>query len=983
MKRNIQFLLFVLLLGYSASAQVYLDQFDEDKMNTSVTDGYVNTIEESELTITGDGSNAPYASFGYVFVDENNTPTTIDITENNKVFIRAKASSIGTQFRIDVKDIDGYVTTIDNVTETLVNDYTVLEFEYTVYQDGGYGGTACDSDDAPCPVDGTQIAELTMFLNPGIPGFAGTAVIDYISVGDVPSTGPQSDVYQDEFNSDSSNDFIAFGDGYEGSVADGLWTITGLGTAGPYNPMEYFFHNMTTLDTADIDLTLGDNKIYVRVKGNVDGIALRCDVQDIDGFITTLGSVTKIISAEYATYEYDLTGLYQDLGYGGTPCDADTAPCDVDPTRARNLTFFVTPGVEGFSGELQIEYISIGTPLEAVDPGLSEVTYGDHFNDGNQFANAEGPFVLNEIDSELTIVGDGTAPPYSAIAYSPHDMETLTPIVLDVTLNNKIYVKGRTSTGNTLLRMDLIDTAGFVTSMPSLTKVLIGDDNVLEYDFTGLYIDAGYGGTACDSGPCDVDATAISGILLYTNPDDGAFDGVVTLDYISVGAPLGEDIAPYSDQFDNEINFLGDATGFTSSEENDELLISGDGTSGAYAAMSYITHDMDSGNPLIIDMTFNNKLYVKAKSDVEGAPLRIDLLDSDGYASNAQAQINTLTSEYVVYEYDYTGAYLDGGYGGTPCTADDAPCEVNGSSISSLLLYIDPDNGGFDGNVTIDWISTQNPLETIGDPGPKGIADYNDQFLNNVIDNISGNIGLEVSEADGILTITGDGSSEMWNPIVYTTHDQDDESAVLVDAVINNNLVIVRARASSDSILLRMDLQDNQGYVTSQAGITRAIETEFNTYTYDYTNNYIDGGYGGTACETGPCDVDGERVNAIQLFIKPGVGQFSGTLDIDWISFGEALVDNVVNTDLVNQALIYPNPSTGNFVVSVDLNASVSDMNISIYDLAGQLVYGHSNKLQGDSFETEINIENLLSGAYILTGSSNGKILFNQKLMIR
>jgi len=915
--------------------------------------------------------------------DEDGNATSVDITGNNKIFIRAKASSVGTQFRVDAKDANGFVTTIDNVTKTLINDYAVLELEFTSYLDGGYGGTACEAADAPCAVDGTQITELVMFLNPGIPGFAGTTVVDFISVGEEPATGPMSDVYQDEFDGDSTSNFISYGDGYEGSVENGIWTVTGLGTAGPWNPMEYFFFNMTTLDTADVDLTAGDNKIFVRVKGNVDGISLRCDAQDIDGFVTTLGSVTKIVSSEWATYEYDLTGLYQDLGYGGTPCDADTAPCDVDATRIRNLVFFVTPGVEGFSGELQFEYISIGTALEEIDPGASEVVYGDHFNDGNIFLTSDGPWGVDEVDSEVTVVGDGTAPPYSSLGYTPHDMETLEPIVLDVTLNNKIYIKGRSSEGNSLLRMDLVDTAGFVTTLPSLTKVLTEDDKVLEYEFTGLFTDAGYGGTSCEEGPCPVDPTAIRTILLYVNADDGGFNGTVTLDYISVGAPLGEDIKAYSDQFDNDINVLGENGGFTSTESEGALTITGDGTSGAYAALEYGTHNMDDGSPVIVDMTLNNKLYVKAKSDVEGVPLRIDLLDTDGYVTNAQAQVNTLTAEYVVLEYDYTGAYLDGGFGGTPCDSDSAPCDVNGAAISSLLFYVDPDNGGFAGNVTIDWVSTQNPLETIGDPGPVGVDEYNDQFDNGVADNMEGATGLVVTEADGVFTVTGDGTSEMWNPVVYTTHDQEDESPILVNALSNNNLVYVRARSTVDQLPLRMDIEDKEGYVTSQASLTNTLSTEFTTYTYDFTGNYIDGGYGGTPCAAGPCDVDGERVKALQFFIKPGEGLFDGTLDIDWISFGQALVDNVVNSSVIEEAKIYPNPSNGSFIVSLELNSAIDNVDIAIYDLAGQRVHIQSNSVAGQSFSTEVILDDLLSGAYFLTGSANGKVLFNQKLMIK
>jgi hypothetical protein len=209
-----------------------------------------------------------------------------------------------------------------------------------------------------------------------------------------------------------------------------------------------------------------------------------------------------------------------------------------------------------------------------------------------------------------------------------------------------IYIRAKTDIANTLLRIDLVDTAGFLTTQASLTKLLDTEFSILEYDFTGQYFDGGFGGTSCESAdaPCPVDPTTIGTILFYPNPADGGFDGCIEIDFISFGAPMGEDIEPYVDEFDNDnSDQWADAAGFTVEETGGELILTGDGTSGAYTSFNYTTHDTDNNTPKIIDMTSNNKLYVKVKSTTAGVPLRIDLVDQDGFASTEPA---TLVTKY-------------------------------------------------------------------------------------------------------------------------------------------------------------------------------------------------------------------------------------------------------------------------------------------------------------------------------------------------
>jgi len=724
MKRIYTLFVALLVAQLSFGQAVYLDQFDSDDLSFYGTaDNYAYAIADSELTITGSGTN-PYEAFTYTLHNtDDGMPMTIDMTGNNKVYIKMKAGNVGTQLRMDVIDVNGYVTSIDAVTKTMTSDYNVYEFDFTAYQDGGYGGTPCDAASAPCAVDGTQITTLLFYADPALGGFNGSIVLDYIAFGEEPDGGNTDTVFDDHMELDSViNSWDNPHAGYNLELTgESTIKITGDGSLGQYDAFAYLFRNYTTYEQIDVDFT-GNNKMYVKMKSTVPNTAVRIDLQDIDTYLTTQGSITKIIGTDWQVVEFNYSGVYNDLGYGGSPCTSDTAPCPVDGTRIANLVFFIEPGVGEFLGEVEIDYISVGSSLEP--PGAEPVKlYEDHFgNETLDWTEEVGGFGMSEVGSEWIWEGDGTAGPYTAISHTLHDKILGEAIVLDMTdAANKVFVRVRTDGADFPLRLDIIDEDGYHTSQSSLTKTVTGDYTILEYDFTGNAFDGGFGGTACDAGPCPVDLTRITQVLLYPNPVEGGYAGTVYLDYISIGQPAGEDLGVtgvlnYQDQMDdNTALFTADMSGLTSVFANDEWTITGDGTAGAYAPVTYALHN-DLGELVIADaVSGGDKIYVRAKSSVDGTELRIDVQDNLDYVSNASAQAKNLTTEYDVYEYVYTGAYLDGGYGGSPCTADTAPCAVDGQRIANMQFFINAADGGFEGDVTIDWISYSSPITGVND----------------------------------------------------------------------------------------------------------------------------------------------------------------------------------------------------------------------------------------------------------------------------
>ncbi len=971
------FCFFLLLLMAPGFGQTYLDEFDND--DPAFMDGaaaYSFSESNSELTITGDGSAGPWDVFVYKPHDPaSGTETVVDATSTNKIFIRAKASNVGTQLRMDLEDAGGFATSQAGITKTLTTEFMVLEFDFTGnFIDGGFGGTSCST--GPCTVDATMIQQMVFFINPGAGGFGGTVVIDYIAFGEEPDPVITSDIYQDHFEQDSSaNNFTFIGAGYTVDVDtdNSEVNITGDGTIAMWDPLTYIFRNPNTLDTIDIDVS-ENNKLYIKAKSSVEGTALRLDLQDIDGFVTTEGSITKILETEYKVFEYDYSGVLRDLGFGGTPCTQSTAPCPVNPMRIADILIFIEPGVGEFLGTVSIDYISFGKSLDPPAPP-GEIVYGDHFNNGttNSVTDAFG-LVSSEEGSDWTITGDGTAAPFSALAYGLNDQSTGESIVLDATGNNLLYIRAKSTVEGVPLRIDLVDTLDFVTSQPSLTKVLSSEFQTFVYDFSNQYIDGGFGGTSCENGPCPVDGSAISTVLLYPNPVDGGFNGEIVVDFLSFGAPLGADEGPagipnYVDNFDNnDPVFISDIGGLVSSIADSDWIITGDGTSGAFAPLVYDIHDQVNGISILGSVIGSgDKIYVKAKASVDGTVLRLDLQDEDGFVTSNPSVQGTVGTDYAVLEFDYSGTYTDGGFGGTPC--ETGPCPVDGERVNQLQLFINPGTGAYDGTVNIDWISFGQPI----DESPVGVVNYSDDYNVDDLSNIADMSGLSSSIVDGEWNILGDGSSVAFSPIVYSAHDIETNDSLAINAVGSSNLLYIRTKSSVDGTVLRVDLQDNKGFVTSNPSVQQTITTEYAIYEYDYSNTYTDGGFGGTPCSAGPCSVDGERISDLQFFIDPGVGEFNGTLSIDWISFGQELMTNVREIPELASLALFPNPVHHTLGVRFDL-AEASLINVQLYNALGATVYQQNLGLQpaGKVFQ-ELQVQDLESGLYFMQVTINGQ----------
>lgn len=174
----------------------------------------------------------------------------------------------------------------------------------------------------------------------------------------------------------------------------------------------------------------------------------------------------------------------------------------------------------------------------------------------------------------------------------------------------------------------------------------------------------------------------------------------------------------YIDDFDNGIISIENSSAFDFSVVENNLEIQGNGSGGQWTAISYKMHS--NGTDATINVSSSPKLFLKAKAN-PGLEFRIDLQDATGYVTNLNATSVNLTGNYAIYEFDFSGKFSDGGYGG-PCT--NGPCTVDETKITHLSIFAKPGTGGYNGTITIDWISLGYQYDN-GTPTPNHTIRYN------------------------------------------------------------------------------------------------------------------------------------------------------------------------------------------------------------------------------------------------------------------
>jgi hypothetical protein len=439
----------------------------------------------------------------------------------------------------------------------------------------------------------------------------------------------------------------------------------------------------------------------------------------------------------------------------------------------------------------------------------------------------------------------------------------------------------------------------------------------------------------------------------------------------------GAGIINYFDDLATADSLLsGDPSGMTYGVDSGVMFIAGDGTSGLYQTVSYTLPDDQLANAVASD----NRLYVGARTaSGETVNLRIDLVDSEGrHTTNGSVTEPVSGTEFGKVVFEFSDAYEDGGYGGTGCSGDDAPCPVDGSVIRSINFYPEPTTGNFDDTLYIDYISFGRSIDDRDTTGgvPTGIVDYHNR-LDGSADAFSGNPnGLTFGVEEGMFFIAGDGTATPYQTVDFRL--QENGEPVLADVAASDDLLYLRARTvGGDSVNLRVDLVDVDDYNTTNGGRSTTVAgSDFEVYSIDFAGGYEDGGYGGTGCsgDDAPCAVDAQRIAGMRFYPDPVTGGFNDTLEIDWISFGVDLSTSVRDFAELERLSVFPNPAAEALTVEFELGRPARVM-VQLFDSFGRQVAGQDRGRLGVGLQriTLDRIDQLPTGTYYLRMLVDGR----------
>jgi len=161
---------------------------------------------------------------------------------------------------------------------------------------------------------------------------------------------------------------------------------------------------------------------------------------------------------------------------------------------------------------------------------------------------------------------------------------------------------------------------------------------------------------------------------------------------------------------------------------------------------------------------------------------------------------------------------------------------------------------------------------------------YSDEF-NEGINSTTPPASYTTGLINNNLQIVGNGTAGAYEAINYDIHN----SGVATSIDLSSNAKFFIKAKGTGLPVLRIDLADNNGYVTNLMASQVNLENDYIIFQIDYTGKFTDGGYGGPCGTSGTCPVNASNIQNILFMVNAATGNYNGTIDIEWISFGEAL----------------------------------------------------------------------------------------------
>ncbi|WP_298314085.1 glycoside hydrolase family 9 protein [uncultured Aquimarina sp.] len=239
----------------------------------------------------------------------------------------------------------------------------------------------------------------------------------------------------------------------------------------------------------------------------------------------------------------------------------------------------------------------------------------------------------------------------------------------------------------------------------------------------------------------------------------------------------------------------------------------------------------------------------------------------------------------------------------------------------------------------------------------KGQATYSDDFDEGIL-TAESTSAYSASLSNNNLLINANGTAGTFSPFIYTLHNNGSDTSVDIS---NQIKLFIKVKGTSNPDL-RIDIQDQDGFVTNLSPLSVRINNGFTIYELDYSANLQDGGFGGSDCTqaTAPCPVDPSKIAFVQFFVNAAQGGYAGTIEIDWISFGEPLeaLPPPSTFDIRYNQVAY---LTGrNKTVSIAAQSSFSNQTYTILDSSDNVVLSgttEASSLWNDSGEHIANVD--------------------------
>lgn len=307
--------------------------------------------------------------------------------------------------------------------------------------------------------------------------------------------------------------------------------------------------------------------------------------------------------------------------------------------------------------------------------------------------------IISKVGDSLQIVSKNVGPSYTPFG------KQITPI--DFTGSEAIRIRAR-ATGETapILRIDLKDVNGMVANAaaPQVKFLKNGTSQYYYFSFKDKWKQA-YPDAQ------KVDLTLISEMMFFINPGMSGYTGKLYIEEIKA---ISSDEIPKKeslpggiiDTFEEEPTAWWTGSGKLNLEkvaDKDLVKIISTGAGPSYETFGRAFDAIDfSKSPIV---------KIRAKSIASGneklPSLRVAVKDNNGYVANEFALLNTIdSSDFKIYYYDFEGKFSQ--------TYPDAH-KVNPSSITEILLFINPGAAGYFGEIHMDYIEviTRKKMEEV------------------------------------------------------------------------------------------------------------------------------------------------------------------------------------------------------------------------------------------------------------------------------